>query len=162
MTGSEAMGRSPQPIIRRATLDDAAALSELRWLFHSEDHPTERESLDAFTDQFGAFLGRVLGREWEAWVAEQDGRLISNMYVQTVEKPPRPGRPHAAFAYVSNVYTRPEWRGRGVGGQVLDALIAWARGRRLEFLVLWPSEASPPFYERHGFRRSADALELHL
>jgi GNAT superfamily N-acetyltransferase len=133
-----------------------------RCAFHYEDYPAAREPLDQFSQSFGAFLERGLEREWHIWVAEHEGRLISNIYLQLVTKVPRPGRPYDAYGYITNVYTVPEWRGHGVGGQVLDALIAWARERRLDFLVLWPSEASPPFYRRHGFVASPEGLELHL
>jgi hypothetical protein len=32
----------------------------------------------------------------------------------------------------------------------------------LEFLILWPSEASPGFYARAGFRPDGEAMTLPL
>lgn len=150
------------PLIRQATTADAAELARLRWTYHYEENDAGTQPLEEFSRILTDFIERGLGREWAVWVAEHDGRLICNMYVQIVVKVPRPGRPFAAYGYISNVYTAPAWRSRGVGGLVPQALIAWARERQLAFLVLWPSEATPPFYERHGFIRSPDGLELHL
>ncbi|CAL94207.1 GNAT family N-acetyltransferase [Azoarcus olearius] len=43
------------------------------------------------------------------------------------------------------------WRGRGVGGAVLEALVAAARERGFAEVVLNAQITAMPFYERHGF-----------
>lgn len=52
---------------------------------------------------------------------------------------------------VTNVYTRPSHRGRGVGAKLLTATTEWARQEGLEVLVVWPSEGSVSLYHRQGF-----------
>jgi predicted GNAT family N-acyltransferase len=44
-----------------------------------------------------------------------------------------------------------EWRGRGVGGAILDALIARAGTRGMRRLVLNAQTHAVPFYARYGF-----------
>lgn len=63
---------------------------------------------------------------------------------------------------MTSVYALPEVRNQGIGSLLLRRVIEWAKEQRLELLLLWPSERSVPFYERAGFVRSPDALELHL
>jgi GNAT superfamily N-acetyltransferase len=98
------------------------------------------------------------------WVAEREGRLVSQIWVQVIHKVPRPGRfeGHNRYGYVTNVYTEPDLRGQGIGGRLLERVVQWAREQRLEFLVVWPSEESVRFYERGGFHASPDALELQF
>ncbi|MCP6725838.1 GNAT family N-acetyltransferase, partial [Klebsiella pneumoniae] len=61
-----------------------------------------------------------------------------------------------------NVYTRPEYRNRGFGSQLMEQVIAWAKAQQLEFLMLWPSDRSVPYYQRLGFDSPDEALELIL
>jgi predicted GNAT family N-acyltransferase len=43
------------------------------------------------------------------------------------------------------------WRGRGVGGRILAALVARARERGMPRVVLNAQTHAAPFYARHGF-----------
>lgn len=49
-----------------------------------------------------------------------------------------------------------EWRGRGVGAAILDALIAAARGRGLRGIVLNAQTHALGFYARRGFVAEGD------
>ena len=60
------------------------------------------------------------------------------------------------------MYAVPEARNSGIGSALLRHVTGWARERNLELLLLWPSDRSVPFYERAGFVRSPEALELDL
>jgi GNAT superfamily N-acetyltransferase len=62
---------------------------------------------------------------------------------------------------VTNFYVVPEHRGAGIGGRLLDATTAWAGRRRLDALVVWPSDASVADYERVGFS-AGQVLQLPL
>jgi GNAT superfamily N-acetyltransferase len=151
--------------LRLATLADAAELARLRWDFSPDEVAAGSQSFDPFLQGFGEFLTRALASgDWAVWVAEQKGRLVANVWVQIIHKVPRPGRfgGHNRYGYVTNVYAEPETRGRGLGSRLLQCAVAWAREQDLEFLVVWPSEESMQFYERGGFQRSPDALELHF
>ena len=84
--------------------------------------------------------------------------IVSHVFVGTIEKIPREIVEHRAIEYLTNVYTRPEFRGRGIGGRVLDAVTTWALETDVELLVVWPSEASLSHYERHGFADRGEPL----
>ena len=72
---------------------------------------------------------------------------------------PKPNRIDDALGYVTNVYTRPAYRGQGIGTRLMTHVLQWATEQDLESLIVWPSETSVGFYERAGFRGSADMLE---
>jgi ribosomal protein S18 acetylase RimI-like enzyme len=72
---------------------------------------------------------------------------------------PKPNKLNDVLGYVTNVYTRPAYRGQGIGTQLMTHVLAWAREQDLESLIVWPSETSVGFYERAGFRGSPDMLE---
>lgn len=52
-----------------------------------------------------------------------------------------------------------EWRGRGVGGAILERLVAIARERGLEEVVAGAQIRALGFYERHGFRVEGPAYD---
>ncbi|MEX2372775.1 MAG: GNAT family N-acetyltransferase, partial [Dehalococcoidia bacterium] len=61
-----------------------------------------------------------------------------------------------------NVYTRPQWRNRRIGADLMEWVKGWALGADLEFLILWPSEDSREFYARAGFVPEAWAVTFEL
>lgn len=145
--------------IRQATIADARELARLRWDFSDQTDQT----FEAFSRSFAAFVEQILATGlWTIWVAEQDRRIIGNIYVQRVLKVPRPRRPEAYFGFVTNVYVEPFARNQGIGSQLLRTIQEWARGQHIEFLILWPSEESVAFYQRAGFVRNVDILEYEV
>jgi GNAT superfamily N-acetyltransferase len=138
--------------VRRATVADVPALAELRRDFTFEDGDRGAVAPHGFEESFATLVsdGIDAGR-WVVWVAEVGGEIVSHAFVGLIEKIPRPIVALPAIGYLTNVYTRPGFRGRGLGSLVLDAVTAWAREAEIELLVVWPSEASVRHYERHGF-----------
>lgn len=56
------------------------------------------------------------------------------------------------------MWTRPGWRGRGVGRLVLDVVVGWAEARAL-LVTLWVVDSNTgarSLYERHGFVANGD------
>lgn len=149
---------------RLATLNDVATLVRMRWEYDQEETPDPSLDFSAFEQTCTPFIVNAINNgDWFIWVAEEKGELLSHMYVQLIRKVPRPGGlPDPRWGYVTNVYTRPGDRGRGIGSGLLDAMKAWSEDNPFEFLILWPSGTSVAFYERHGFARSEEALELHF
>lgn len=152
------MHRMEKTVIRRAAERDVPALARLRREWTLEDGPiaSPREDFDAAFIQLVSD-GIAAGR-WVVWVAELDGEIVSHAFVGLVEKIPRPASGFDAIGYLTNVYTRPEFRGRGIGSLVLDAVTNWARSADLELLVVWPSETSVAHYVRHGFADRGEPL----
>ena len=149
--------------IRRAVPEDAPVLARMRWDDSTDDGTPSAESLALFVEGFTEFVRSSLASDqWAIWVAESDGRVVAHIYVQIVEKVPRPGRFAARWGYATAVYAERGARNKGIGSCLLRRVIDWAKHQELELLLLWPSEGSVPFYERAGFVRSPEALELHL
>lgn len=146
-------------VIRTATVDDVAELAELRRTFTLEDATGAETLRDDFEKSFAHIVSSgIESGQWIVWVAVKDGAIVSHAFVGTIEKIPRPIVEHGAIGYVTNVYTRPEFRGQGIGGRVLDAVTAWALESHTELLIVWPSEASLAHYGRHGFANRGEPL----
>ena len=150
---------------RPACLDDAPVLALMRWESRVEERPALAE-----TEDRAAFIGacerwirhRLALGTWTVWLAEWRGEVVAHVFVNLVEKVPKPGRINDRWGYVTNVYTRPAFRGLGIGGYLVEWVKAWALGADLELLLLWPSEASREFYARAGFGPVDEAVTLEL
>lgn len=149
---------------RQAIVADVVELAQLRWDWRTTEDPDreKHEDRDSFVERFAQFARDGLDAQWTVWVAEDAGRIVSNIWVYRVPKVPSPGRGSRDFGYMTNVYTRPEARDRGIGAELLAAVTDWAHARELEMLIVWPSDRSVSWYRRGGFAPSAEVHELNV
>jgi GNAT superfamily N-acetyltransferase len=111
-------------VIRRATLDDAPAISGLSYLPRIPDDVRPR-------------LGALFLARAEIWVAEKQGQVVGFAGVSDDE--------------LTHLYTDPPAQNRGFGTALLDHAKS-LRPERLELWVFQKNEGARRFYERHGFR----------
>lgn len=144
---------------RLATEGDIQSLCDMRWDHRIGGALRRGDLYDRFAASFAAFLRRALASgRWAVWVAEDDtGEIVSHIYLEAVEMVPKPEALDRSFVYMAAVYTKPEWRGKGVGGRLLQEACASVRGSHPESIIVWPSERAVSLYEREGFRRMSDA-----
>lgn len=141
--------------VRRAEPWDGLELARLRWEFRPEDQPNQ--GFEEFSREFEKWFAEASTSDWMAAVADVGGgALVGCAFLRSVSKVPNPGARDRAWGYVTNTYVAPTHRGRGVGGRLLEVVIAAAREQGHEFLIVWPSEEALSFYARAGFREVAD------
>lgn len=150
-------------IIRLATLDDVDDLVQMRWEFSEDERNNSIVSFEEFHKICSEFLIKAInGGDWYIWIAEIEKNIVSHMYLQLIHKVPRPGKsPDPYFGYVTNVYTRPDYRSKGIGTKIHTAMEQWSKEKNVEFLILWPSSESVQFYSRNGFYQCEEAMEKH-
>ncbi len=148
---------------RAATADDAVTLADLRWEMEAERHEAH-VARDAFLAESRDILHAELARGgYRAWLAEADGRVVSCVVLMCWPVMPNMERLHRSRGMVSSVYTRPDYRRQGIARRLMETLIADARQRKMQRLILWASEMGRPLYEDLGFARSRGyELEIEL
>ena len=87
--------------------------------------------------------------------AERDGRDASSIQALAVDAHERPVGcarllPDGCIGRIAVIR---EWRGRGVGGALVETLVALARERGHDRVALNAQADACAFYERHGFER---------
>ena len=116
-----------------ATGDDIAAIDEIEQ--HSFKSPWSRQT----------FEGELL-REWARLdVGRHDGRIIAfcNYWLVTTE------------LHILAIATHPDFRGRGIGGQMLEHVLGVARSIGCSLATLEVRRGNKPaiaMYERAGFK----------
>ena len=148
--------------VRLAAASDIETLGRLRWQMHVEESDAEVPE-DEFLARFKSWAGGALreGR-WQVWVAVVDGSPVGHVYVELIDKVPRPASSPTTWGYLTAFYIQPQFRNMGLGGQLLSAAIEWASSEGLEFVLLWPSERSVSLYKRFGFVEVGEGLSLQF
>ena len=149
---------------RLAAEKDFAQLAELRWDFQTEDDaeiPVMEKT--EFLEKCAEFLQQRFEKgDWAFWVAEENGEIVSQMFIHTIQSVPRPARLENLWGYLTNVYTKPAFRRRGIGAELFERVKDWAIERDFEILIVSPSEDSVNFYRRAGFAAETDFYQLRL
>jgi GNAT superfamily N-acetyltransferase len=155
--------------IRSAEVRDIEALVQLRLeLLHvaaALDAPTNlteaewKQVGNAIRDYFSGALpdGKHCGV-----VAEVEGKVIACGGLVFFERPPYQGNLAGLEAYLMNMYTLPEWRGKGAGTAILAELLKQARQAGVKRISLDAETKARRLYEAAGFHGNAEAMEIWL
>ena len=153
------------PTIRLATVADIPVLNELRseLLAELRAHRGSTESPASLEPANAEYLRRALpSGQYVGWIAEEAGAPVGIAGCFFFERPPME-RPGAVLeGRVVNVYTRPAWRGRGIGSALTRAAIEHARGRGARRLRLGAAPDGIGVYARLGFQPVTTEMELRL
>lgn len=149
-------------IYRLADEKDFPQLAQMRWDFRQESgEEIAVVSHTEFIENCLEFLQNE-AKNYAYWIAENDGEIVSHIFVHQINLIPRPCQIKDAFAYLTNTYTKPNFRGKGIGGELLKNVIEWAKDEDFELLLVYPSEESINFYGRLGFESDKEVLKLVL
>ncbi|MFJ1454796.1 GNAT family N-acetyltransferase [Nocardia sp. N2S4-5] len=140
---------TPAVTIRQTDDRDIPALAQLRrqWAEEQAGRPLEDNGFD---EQFAQWYAAESSRR-TTFLAEIDSDAVGMVNLALFERMPRPGLPASRWGYLSNAFVLPEYRSRGVGTALLNALIEHARARACARIVLSPTTRSVPFYQRADF-----------
>lgn len=150
-------------IYRLAEESDLEMLSEMRWEHEYEEEGHFDITKDEFITECKLFLREGMEKgTWMYWIAEDNGNVVSNIYINRIRKVPKPQKLAAEIGYVTNVHTSIRYRNQGIGTELLKHAKHWAKENKIELLFVWPSEKSVSFYERQGFSIKNEIMELEL
>lgn len=124
------------------------------------EHNLDGVDKDAFIGEFVTFL--KAHKEYEIIVAEENGVVVSAMFVYLIPKLPKPNGNAKYIAYLTNVYTKKAYRNKGIGTQMMDYIKSNLIEKKCELLFAWPSDNSIAWYQRNGFNGDNEIFECPL
>ena len=161
---------APAPVgrlsIRRADATDRVALAELRLAMIRElgerrvaacadavpaGPPENRADADSLREATLRWVDEHIGRDFDAWIAEVDGRPASTAGLLWFAHPPSPRNPAGVEAYVLSVYTEPRARRMGLARALMERVIEAAKAAGVKRVWLRASDDGRPLYESMGF-----------
>ena len=95
-----------------------------------------------------------------AWLVFDGEEVVGTGAVSFYQVMPTYHNPSGKKAYIINMYTRPDYRRRGIAYRVLELLTAEAEMRQIDAVTLEATAAGRPLYEAFGFTAMRDEMEL--
>ena len=144
--------------------DDAELLAQLRINMRREREtapPPENE--EAFLMANVEFFRKaVADGSYVGIIAEENGIPAGTGGVCLHIHPPSYSVPNGKTACILNMYTVPEFRGRGVAGHILGALVDEARQLGCCKIFLNASDMGKPLYQKFGFSDVSNEMVFDL
>ena len=144
--------------MRPANANDIPTLVELRkrqLMDEGEGVPPDRHLVNYFT-------AAMADGSLAAWVAEEQGEIIATGAVCFYTLPPAFRNPTGRVAYITNMYTRDEYRRRGIATALLNIAINEAKARGCGVVRLHASVEGRSIYRKAGFTDSDGYMMLKL
>lgn len=152
--GMEAVDR-----IRVATSVDIAAAASLRWRWVVEEKGGVPGGTEAEFVADTVVWAERNAETHTCFVADRDGEIVGMAWLAFGVRVPSPRAFDRRNADVQSVYVAPALRGSGVGGRLIDAVIAQARAAGAERITVHSSPEAVRVYERHGFAQDPQLLD---
>ena len=146
----------PRFKIRRANSRDIELLVQHRHrMFEEMAEPTEEE-LTVHDGSYRVWAREMMRRRLlHVYIVETNtGKPAASGGVWLREMQPSPGHPHGMVPYVLSVYTRPEFRRKGLASMIVEEAMAWARKHGYYKIVLHASKTGRKVYSQLGWKRT--------
>lgn len=95
-----------------------------------------------------------------AYLIFDEGRFVGAGGVSFFQVMPTYHNPTGKKAYIMNMYTTPEYRRKGIAYKTLDMLIRDTKGKGITAISLEATDMGRPLYEKYGFVKKNDEMEL--
>jgi len=148
---------------RQATTADLELLARTRVEFMADAHPDMTESLKCeMYLQNRAYLEESLhDGSFTAYLAFDGDDLAGTSGVNFYKTPPNPPNPTGKTAYISNMYSKPAYRGRGIATRLFALTMDEAKRRGCGKVILHATDMGRPIYEKYGFFVPKGAMEYY-
>ncbi len=143
----------PNIRIRGATPEDCEIILHHRRSMFEEMKEGSPGELDRMVEVMRPWLSQALDREtYQGWLAENtDARVVAGGGVVILSWPASPRDPYNRRALIVNVYTEPEFRGRGLARKIMMTILEALKRQGLRSAALHASAAGRPLYESMAF-----------
>ncbi|MDQ0199933.1 GNAT family N-acetyltransferase [Neobacillus ginsengisoli] len=109
------------------------------------------------------YLQKALSKnEFISYMAEMNGEPVSISGMVLFKRPPYLENLQGIEAYILNMYTVPEYRGKGLAKRLLENCIDESKKSGVKRIWLHASEEGEPLYRKMGFTNKESEMELFL
>lgn len=136
-----------------ATKQDIPELIQLRLAYMADDFGSvSEEERSGMEKQLPDYFERKLGSELIAFIAKDEGRIVSVVYLHIIEMPANSILLNGLYGEVLSVYTEPEYRGKGLCTKLMSNLIEYGKNRGLGRIDLSATQEGYSIYAKLGFK----------
>lgn len=147
---------------KRATFEDIEELVRTRMIVLRAANKLPDDVDMSFVERESyAYYRRALETgEHIAYLVYDNGEFIGAGGVSFYQVTPTYHNPSGKKAYIMNMYTAPEYRRQGIAFHTLDLLVKAAKEQGVSSIMLEATDMGRPLYEKYGFVKMEDEMEL--
>ena len=124
------------------------------------NNPQEEHLMETSTREY---LHKALSKnEFISYMAERNGEPVSISGMVIFKRPPYLENLQGIEAYILNMYTVPEYRGKGLARRLLEKCIDESKKSGVKRIWLHASKDGEPLYKKMGFTNKDSEMELFL
>ena len=140
-------------IFEKAYLEDISSLVELRMAYLLDDYKEiSQEKLTVIANNLSDYFRKHLNNDLFVYVCRVDHRIVSCCFLCITEKPSNPSFINGKTGTVLNVYTKLEYRRKGIAGNLLKMLLDESEKMNLDFVELQATDSGYNLYKYIGFK----------
>lgn len=141
--------------IRKTVKEDIDLLIKIRmdYLF-AEKGVSSAEEMDDIKKKLDEYFTNHLNKGFIAIIAEDENEVFATAFMSIVERPPLIAFSSYLVGTVYNVFTYPQYRGKGIATKVMTELLSEAKLLGVAAVDLMATEKGKPLYENLGFGAS--------
>lgn len=147
-------------IYRKASLADTAILVEIRKKQLRDEGIEPNINIDKELTAF--FDDKLADGSLIEWVVEYNEEIIATAAIIFYQFPPSYTNKTGWKGYITNMYTKDNYRKQGIATLLMDKLVEEAKGRGIKNLWLGASQLGRPVYEKYGFRQTGEWLDMNI
>ena len=147
---------------KRATIRDIEELIRTRIIvLQAANKLSDDVDMSIVEQESRAYYKRALEfGEHIAYLVYDNGAFIGAGGVSFYQVMPTYHNPTGKKAYIMNMYTAPEYRRQGIALHTLDLLVKEAKEHGVTQIALEATDMGRPLYEKYGFMKMKDEMEL--
>lgn len=145
--------------IRKATIDDLNIIVKLRKQQLIDEGSNPIIDIDHDLETF--FTNVITDESLYQLLAVENEEVIATGAIIYYPFPPSYINQSGERAYVTNIYTHPNFRGRVIAQQIISLLIKDAEARDIKKIFLAASPLGKPVYKKLGFEEAPEWMEIN-
>lgn len=149
-------------LYKKATLCDLDILVGIRIRVLKEANELDDSiELSTLEEQSIGYYKQSLADETHlAYLVMDDSRFVGAGGISFFRVLPTYRNPTGHKAYIMNMYTEPEYWGKGIAYKTLGILVSEAKARGISAISLEATKMGFPIYEKFGFVKMSNEMEL--
>ncbi len=151
-------------LYKRATIEDIDMLTKTRIrVLRAANSLSDDIDMNEVEKQSYDYYERALCDDTHiAYLVFNEKRFVASGGVSFFQVMPTYHNVSGKKAYIMNIYTEPAYRRRGIAYKILDLLVSDVRSKEITSISLEATEAGRPLYEKYGFVKMDDEMELPM
>ena len=108
------------------------------------------------------FTSSISDNSLISWLAVDGERIVATSGICFYQLPPTPRNPSGRNAYITNIYTLPEYRNQGIGSRLLQLVIDEGKILKYKIIRLHASADGKSIYRKAGFNDTDGYMALRF